>query len=982
MVLLFGAPELHAGSVIPLIPKRRFQLLALLALRSGEWLPRDRIAALFWPDRSNTDARRNLRKVVFTMYELPHAQAVEANEHALRWSVATDLQAFTRALQEGRFGDAVAIRRGPLLAGIDDPANRALADWLAAERSEWHLAWHQAALDDLRQRTQPEQRAAAAAALLQADPLDEAALGWLIDAQLALGRAAQARRSYNDYAARLAEELGVEPARGLRERIATVLSAAAAPPAAPGPAPGDIFIGRRTELAELGAMLADPDGRLLTILGPGGIGKSSLARRAMALIGSRFGGGTLWVEMQDLGDSSAVIARLAQLLEVEINAAGDPLDQLARCLGTERSLLVLDNAEHLADLPALIDRLLAAAASLCLLVTSRARTHCGHERLLPLAGLAVPDEDSRDLEAASAFDAVRLFELRATAARRDFRLAPHLNAVIEITEAVAGLPLAIELAAGWVRLLPPEEIARDLRDSVDLLERDPALRGQPARPEHHSMRAVLERSWQLLAPRERQALAALAVFQGGFTRAAALRVAAVPLPLLSSLADKSLVAAEPGGRFGMHPLVASDAMQRLEQEPGRAAEVRNQHAEFFALHLAALAPHAIGDQRLLVAGMTAEYANCRAAWLYAVAQQRADLVHAMVRALWSFFENRGRLREGIVLLSPALALPEQGPAAQRALARLRHGLSMLHHRKGDAREALELARGGVAGAEHCGDTEAYVGCVLNTGTCLWHDGQVQDAREWFERGLAIARARADRHCIAWSLGNLGLCLGFLGEFDEAQSCLTQALAGSRELGDQYNVGVHLINLGGLLSGRHDWPGALQHFEQALHHCATYGIESQANYLQINLGHLRLRLGQTEAARAHFELALRKGRESSLGVIEWSAERGLAQIEIAAGELSPAIQRLRRVIGHASASLPDVVAAAALYGDVHAARGDAAAAAQVWRMAQAQDSLYPAQRRAVADKLAALPALPPGAAPASALSLDDVLRQIGRQGLTR
>ena len=729
-------------------------------------------------------------------------------------------------------------------------------------------------------------------------------------------------------------------------------------------------------------LLANPEVRLVTILGPGGIGKSSLARRAWAAAGDKFPGGTWWLELQDLSDTRMVFARLAQQLGIELSDAVDAVALLARRMSRGRSLLVLDNAEHLPELAAALDRLLAACAPLTLLLTSRVRTHSAHECLMPLSGLALPDEDSHDLEAASAFDAVRLFDQRARTAQRGFELGRHLRAVIGICAAVAGMPLAIELAASWVRLLPPDEIARELIGASGLLERDPAMRGQAARPQHHNMQAVLDHSWGLLAPLERRALAALSVFQGGFTRAAAQRVAAVPIPLLSSLVDKSLLAADDGGRFGLHPLVASYALQRLEEDAERVADIRSRHAEYFALHLAALAPHAIGDQRLLVAGVEAEFANCRAAWLHAVERQRAELVYAMVRALWSFFENRGRVREGIGLLRPALALPEHAPAASRALARLRQGLSLLHHRNGESHKGLELARSGVAAAEHCGDTEAYVGCVLNAGMCLWYEGHVQEARGWFERGLAIARERADRHCIAWALGNLGVCLDLLGESETANDCLTQALAGSRELGDEYNVGVHLNNLGSLHRDLEDWPAARQNYEDGLRHCTSCGIESLAAHLRLKLADLHYRCRQFEAAKVHLETVLVKSQDSGQRVVEWGAELGLARIEVDEARLGAALQRVQRVACAArlSSALSDLLAAAALYGEVRAARGDAMVAAQIWRMAPAHDFLFAPQRRRIERQLAALPIGHDVAAPA--LTLDEVLQQLEAEASAR
>ena len=973
-LLLWGVPELRAGgSVLVFAPERRFQMLALLALQSGRWVARDQVAALLWPERGLSEARRNLRKVLFKAHELAGVQGLEASDSTLRWSVRTDLQAFEAELGAGRASSAIGRRRGAPLDRIDDPCNAALSGWLAAERARIDQAWHAAALDDLHAQSDPQARIAAARRLLAVDPLDEPALAALLEAERAQGRGNEALDEYRRYASRLAEELGVEPSRALRALVDEGGGVSVMPALHEAPVADPSFIGRKAEIAELCAMLARPECRMVTILGPGGIGKSSLARRAVERIEPGYPGGARWIELQDLSDAPQLLARLAQRLGVEVSDSKDPLAALARRLCASRSLLVLDNAEHLAELPALIDRLLAAAPPLCVLLTSRVRLHGSHEWVLPLHGLAVPDEESRDAEAAGAFDAVRLFAARAEAAQRGFRLADHLGAVIDIAETVAGMPLAIELAASWVRLLPPEEIARELHGSIDLLQRDPAARAQPARPEHRSMQAVLDGAWALLAPRERQALSALSVFHGGFTRSAAQRVAGVPLPLLSALADKSLIAADENGRFGMHPLVAAYAAQALDEDAERAAETRTRHAECFALYLAGLIPHVTGDQRVLVAGVTAEYANCRAAWLWAVEQQRADLVYALVRSLWSFFEIRGRYVEGIALLRPGLNLPPDHPATPRALTRLRHGLSMLHHRKGDQQQALSLARSGIEPGEECGDTEAYVGCLLNAGMCLWFTGRRDEARGYYERGLQVSRKRSDHHCILWSLGNLGNCLGSQGELDAAEAMLGQALAGMRELGDHYATVVNLNNLARLYQDKQQWAAALAHYEEGLSHCVSFGMVSIRQYLASNMARALHLVGRHEEARGHFEAALAGSREVGLLPIEWSADLNLARLDIEARDWSSAAQRLKRVVLSARAldGQPELTSAADIYGDLLAAQGHAAQAAAVWHTVLAQGASDATRQRTIAAKLA-LNAAP---ADAPALSLAAVLAQI-------
>lgn len=956
---LFGVPELHAGAVVAFIPERRFLLLAMLALHGGRWWPRDRAAALFWPDRPNVDARRNLRKLLFEARGVPGVQELHASDHALRWDIATDLQDFHAALAQGRVAEAVALRRGPLLDGVDLPDHPALADALAAERTRVDQLWHGAALRHLQQLPDPAERADAARQMLAVDPLDEAAVAVLVEAELAGGRRSEAAAAYQRYAERLADDFGVEPAQRLRELL-QARPAAAGERVTPVPV-CDRFVGRKAELAALAGQLATA--RVLTLLGPGGIGKSRLARQAVATPPD---GGWRWIALEDLTGLGDVVACLAQRLDVLVADGDDPVEPLLRRIGPGPCRLVLDNAEHLAGLPGLLQRLLDGAPGLRLLVSSRTRLGLPDEQVLVLPGLAVPDEDSRDLDTASRFDAVRLFELCASAAQPGFRFDRHVAAVVDIVEAVDGMPLAIELAASWVRLMPPEEIARDLHGSIDLLERDPLSGVPPARPEHTSLRTVLDRSWALLAPRERAALRALSVFQGGFGRAAARQVAGCSLPLLSSLIDKSLVAVGEQGRFGLHPTVAAYAAEQLAASGDERAAVRRRHAECHAQLLARLAPHAIGDPRVLVAALATDYANARLAWQTAVAQRRSDLVADMVRALWAYFENRARQREGIELLGPALSLPAQGAAAMLAQARLRHGLSMLHHRRGDQAQALAIARSGAEFAESCGDTEAYVGCVLNAGSCLWQSGDIAGAQAQFERGVAIARERGDPQCLAWAQGNLGVVLADAGQLDAADAQLTQALAGSRVVGDHYNVGVHLINLATLARDRGDAATARQFLDAARRHCGDYDLVVLALYATNNLGHLLRDAGDRAGARRAYHEVLALAARGGAGALEWAAETGLARLDIADGDVAAARPRLCRVAAAAQArgSSSELALVALVYGDALAARGEHAAAAQAWAAAQAARTLPDVHQRGVAERLRAMPTHQCPPAPAS------------------
>lgn len=909
---LNGTPRLQApgGAVVVFGPERRYQLLALLAL-AGDWVPRERIAGLLWPDRSTTEARRNLRKVVLRAREVAGTEGLEATEHALRWAVP---------VQPGA---------GPLLQGLEDDANPVWTEWLRDQRE----AHRRQALARLHALADPAEALAQAEAMLHADPLDDDAVAAALRAELALGRPAQARRRFAEHARRLADELGVEPPAALRALVEPAV--APAPPASAPAAADPDFVGRRLELAEGEALLARADCRLLTVLAPGGMGKSRLARQLLARVAPQFPGGAHWIELQDLADLPAAWGRLAQQLGLSVSDGADVLLHVAGAMPAARTLLVLDNAEHLAGLPAALGRLLDLAPALSLLVTSRARLHGPHEWLLPLAGLAVPDADSRDADAAPSFDAVRLFERRAQAVQRGFELARHLPAVVDICAAVDGMPLAVELAAGWVRLMPPEQIARELAASLDVLARDPAAPGVPARPEHLDMRSLLARSWQLLPGAEAQALDSLSVFSGGFTRAAAQAVAGVSLPELSALVDRSLLHVDGEGRFGAHPLVQVHAAERLADDPARAADLRRRHALHFAAWMAERAPLTRGRMDLLLPQVAGEFANVRLAWQWAVQAADAEAIGRIVRAWWVFFEMTGRLAEGAALIAPALALPPASPEARRALARVRHGLSMLQHRRGLNAEGLEIARAGIAYGEDCGDLEAWTGCVLNSGSCLWVMGELEQAHTAFGRALEAARRHGDRHCTAWALGNLGVTHADRGEGEASLAVLHEALAIDRELGNQYQVVVHLLNLSSTyrLLGRYDEgrpPG-----EEALALAQRHGMASFALTARGMLAALLVRQGRHAEARTQLQACV----DDSMRLGNTQLRLGLlSQLAVAAqrlGDRSGALQATRDAVRLAQSCrmAPDVLRCLRGWVVVLQADGRPVDAARVLLMAQ-------------------------------------------------
>jgi predicted ATPase len=356
------------------------------------------------------------------------------------------------------------------------------------------------------------------------------------------------------------------------------------------------FIGRRTEVAAIARLLADPACRLLTLLGPGGIGKTRLALAVAATQTAVFTDGVAFVALAAIGTPDQIVSAIGETLGLAFTGQSNPTGALLSHLRARHMLLVLDNVEHLLAGADLIAAILAHAPQVTLLITSRERLNLQAEWLFDVQGLAYPPEDQHGQqrpEDLTEYTAIQLFVQRATQVQPRLELSESaLTAIAQICQQVAGMPLAIELAAAGVRMLPIAEIERQIRSSLDVLAttlRDVLVR-------HRSMRAVFDHSWRLLSEPERTLLSWLAVFRGGWAAAAAEQVAGATLPALAALIDKSLVrqdsaakrssvepdalntAAEP--RFVLLEPIREYALEQLAP-PGEALAIQRAHAGYY-----------------------------------------------------------------------------------------------------------------------------------------------------------------------------------------------------------------------------------------------------------------------------------------------------------------------------------------------------------------------------------------------------------------
>lgn len=932
---LFGAPTLIPGedaAPMALPFERRAQLLVLLALRRA-WVPRTELATLLWPDQTDRLAAANLRKTLHRMQDLDWCAALQSEGGALRVQpeAGVDVHAFEQALREGRVPDALAMYRGGLLAGFDDDDNEGWTDWLHFERRRLQAAWRAAALEHVGAQPDAPDAPALCERLLEQDPLDEAALRLQMTVLGRQGQAARAHEAFRAYAQRLRDELDLAPGAELQALHEGIGGAALARTAAPAPVaadPGEAgFVGRAGERRRIVELLGRGGVRLLNLVGPGGIGKTRLAERAMHDLGSEFPGGTHFVRLEDVADAGEWVARIARETGSTLRGRSSALEQLGAALRERRMLLVFDNLEQLAEVAAsVIDPLLAACPGVVVLVTSRVRLGLAGEQLLPMEGLPCPEGE--DVDRVESFDAARLFI--AAARRVEPGLLPSADApaIVEICRLVDGLPLALELAAAWTRVISCEAIANALREGTELLRASDA--SLPAR--HASIEQVFEQSWQRLGAAEREALARLSVFQGGFNAEAARAVAQASLPVLGALADKSLLRKE-GARLSLHPLVQQLASQRLDE--AARAEARRAHMNYFRLGLARLKTAIWRGERAALDAVEAEMENHLHAWRWAVADGAVAAVREIGGTLQGFYDLRGPFEEGLALLRAAIEAPAlRGDAVLQAW--LVGEAAQFEYRLDRYAAAEELAQRALDSAERIVRQRAR--SVL--GTCALRRGRFGESRRHFKQSLTLMDPGSNDKHTAATLDHLSLAEKYLGHFDEALGYSNQALAIYRRLGDPAGLALCLNNLGALYMAREDYRTGLPHLREAMALCEREGLHGTLPVVLSNLSEVEMHCDNLMAARGHAQRAGEIAQAAGNRAVRAWVTLQCGRIGQRGGDVQEARQALAEGLAEAlSIGLPTLHCIGIVaFAELLCAEGDRVAAARALGYAARQPSM--------------------------------------------
>ena len=894
-------------------------LLAVLLLHANEPVSAERLALALWGEEAPAGAVRTVQVHVSRLRRaLGDPDVVVTTSAGYRLGLRPgelDAERFERAVGEGRqalaagqaalagsvLREALGLWRGPPLA---DVASLPFAPVEIARLEEQRLAALELRVEADLAAGRHAELVGELQRLTGQHPWSERLHGQLILALYRSGRQADALEAYRDARTTLVRELGVEPTPELRSLEQAILEhdpalQAPAPTARRVPANLTRTVGRDQDVREIVEWFRRDGVRLVTLTGPGGVGKTRLSVDVARVLDDVFEHGAWFVVLASTAEPAHVASTVAQALAITPLGGETPEEAVRRFLAPKRALVVLDNFEHLLSAAPMVTELLAAAPALNVLATSREPLRVGAERCFAVSPLAVPvDEGEIGRAAASALFVERCRHHDAAFAVTD----ENAGAIASICRRLDGLPLALELAAARTPLLAPQELDSRLARSLDAL--GPAARDAPAR--QRTLRATIDWSHRLLGPAEAQTYARFAVFAGGATVAAAEHVTGADLDALEGLVDKQLLRRRDGAtgeaRLLMLETIREYARERLAADEA-AAEIYGRHARYY-LALAESAEPAMSTVAELewLPRLDAEVDNLRAALDWSLERGDATLGLRLAGLLAEFWDIRVMSGEGLEWLQRALeAAGDAAPILDRARAH-RARLKLLeeqgsaHDLGGLTEQARAQAVEALALSRQAGDPSGIADALMLLGHLEATTSLPQRRRQALaEEALVYAHRAGDERLIAAVLAERAAALGP----DHGAVELEQAIAALRKIGGTRNLAI-LYNDAAYSAIKVAMPGrALPFLEHADSLARELDDQAMLCALSGNAGLAALFTGDVDAARAAFAEQLRICRELA---IPWMASEGLAGLSAVASRQGR-LDRAARLLGAATATGP-------------------------------------------------------------------------------
>lgn len=1035
---LFGYPRLELdGQLTALSLRKAYGLLAFLAV-TGQPHGRDSLATLLWPEANQRTARANLRRMVYSVARRFECPLLATTPETIELNPATDLwldvDVFMSQIQlasgqpheSSALIEAVELYSDDFMAGFNLDDCPEFDEWQFFQREELR---QQLAIALLRLVDRFEAAAEYEAALpyarrwLALDNLHEPAHRRLMALYARAGQQAAAQRQYDECIKILAEELDAPPeeeTRELFEAIRTRRFAAPLTKSSSGqdgsssskrsamlpvahadsqpidadrnprdrihnlPAPTSPFIGRSQEIEEIFSRLTDPACRLLTLIGPGGIGKTRLALEVATQASNAgptdphfFRDGVYFVSLRPVTEVTNIVSAIATGIGLRLFENRSSREQLLDHLADKQMLLLLDNFEHLLDGLDLLTELMTAALSVKLLITSRDALHLQEAWFHPVAGMVFPKvemDEGTDVE----YDAVRLFEQAARRTQVNFTLARERAHVVRICQLVEGMPLALELAAAWLKVLSPAEVADEIERNLDIL----VAQYEDLPERHRSVRTVFLQSWKRLAEQEQNALMRLAVFRGGCDRAAADEVAGAGLPVLSRLVDGGLVQRTQGGRYDLHELLRQFLREKVAED-GLIDDLRNAHCEYYFQQLQEQESAIFGVMpKKAIDILKAELDNLRQAWNWAIDEANWALINSVIEPFSALHDFTGLLQEAAHLFTGAVKKltprsTQEGENSddiaktmrhlhtacamflsltgepEQALNRIRTAISVMPQGLdivGEARanlvkiEILDLlgefhkmlmcARETLGLIQACGDTRLKGKALNLLSWANYRNHQPEAALTYAQRAADLYAAANNRYGQALSLGYVALAHYQQEKREEGLVFDHQALQIFEDLDAPVRVAYTTNNMGVtyLQLGRYD--KAIKYTQRALDIHRRLGNRAHEASTMENLGEIQLELEHHVAAEETLLAALRISLQVGVKQVECGVRYKLGRLYIALEDYAEAAQQLEMAHALAIEIQDQILVALSLgeQGTLHHRTGDVEKALQLYERA--------------------------------------------------